>query len=90
MPRLRRCFCRFREDVRALRGFWSRNGEVDAAARAMVHMIQESDPCGIVMKTLYNCLNLPSDYPVHCLVQKITKEVKEAVKAAEAFEEKFS
>jgi hypothetical protein len=56
----------------------------------MVQLIEESDPCGIVMKTLYKCLNLPSNYPPHCLVQKIKREVKEVVQAAEGFGEKFS
>jgi hypothetical protein len=79
-----------REDIRTLRSLWSRNGEVDASARAMVQLIEESDPCGIVMKTLYKCLNLPSNYPPHCLVQKIKREVKEVVQAAEGFGEKFS
>jgi hypothetical protein len=83
-------FSSYREDIRTLRSLWSRNGEVDASARAMVQLIEESDPCGIVMKTLYKCLNLPSNYPPHCLVQKIKREVKEVVQAAEGFGEKFS
>ncbi|CAG0920554.1 unnamed protein product [Notodromas monacha] len=79
-----------RDDIRGLRSLWTRSNEIEAHTKALIDLIQSTDPCDVVIRTLLNCLNLPPNHRMHCLTKALIKEQKVVALAADAFDVKYS